>query len=326
MLTSVLVAAFLATGPLTGCSSSVTTSSPPAASGSGPATVAGNRRAAQHEADRLLALVRVPTGATAVDRLPSQLAHSFPVTRPAADSVIDRHRQWQLNQRSAQVLGWLRGRRPAELTPSASWSVSGPEVQITGDSYSAPDRPAWNGAQVQIAVITTKGSSTLIRADALVTWLDPRPLPDRRPGPRLRVTIAGGCPARDRGAVGVTNGGADLADRLLPAPSAGAPTEGLICRYDRANGHRFQLRRTVRLTAARAALVARDVGRISLAHRVNQVRSCTPGDGRSTVIVLAYPGRPDVDLLYSSSGCPTLSNGRIFTEASLLETLQAVGA
>jgi hypothetical protein len=34
-------------------------------------------------------------------------------------------------------------------------------------------------------------------------------------------------------------------------------------------------------------------------------------DGSAAVIVLAYPGRPDVDLWATTSGCTTIANGHI---------------
>jgi len=49
------------------------------------------------------------------------------------------------------------------------------------------------------------GQVSVIRVDAVIVWLDPRPVrsgPGARP---VRVTMAGSCPATDRGVTGVTN-------------------------------------------------------------------------------------------------------------------------
>lgn len=129
-------------------------------------------------------------------------------------------------------------------------------------------------------------------------------------GPRLRVAIATGCPARDAGVRGVSNAPADLADAvdltyaLLPVA---APVAGLVCRYHGLNGPNFTLASSSRLdarAAARLAAMLRPIPRLD-----DAVWHCPWDDASAAVIVLAYPGRPDIDLWYGRTGCRFLTNG-----------------
>jgi hypothetical protein len=138
------------------------------------------------------------------------------------------------------------------------------------------------------------------------------------------VTVAGGCPASDAqpssaarpgaggdGAVafvGVTNHGADLRRRLLPAA---APAAGLECTYYGMNGHSYRLRAVTRLSAAQARHVAAELAAISVSHALGELFGCLLDDGAATVIALNYPGRDDVDVWDALDGCPFVSNGFI---------------
>jgi hypothetical protein len=53
------------------------------------------------------------------------------------------------------------------------------------------------------------------------------------------------------------------------------------------------------------------MARVPLSHADPVVARCVPpGDGSAEVLVLAYPGRPDVDL-FKLDGCGGVSNGYI---------------
>jgi hypothetical protein len=128
----------------------------------------------------------------------------------------------------------------------------------------------------------------------------------------MRVTTTAGCPPKDRGVVGVTNSGADLDQRLLPT---GDPSGGLICEYGARSGMPGnRLTRSVRLSAADAVRVAKRVGGLRLAHEDNEIENCPAGFELNDLVALSYPGRPDVDLWVSPSGCATVSNGHILVE------------
>jgi hypothetical protein len=151
------------------------------------------------------------------------------------------------------------------------------------------------------------------RVDAIDTWLDPVPLRDDAGGPRLRVTVAGGCPKTDEGEAGVSNDGADLDASLLPA---GAPSAGLICYYSGMNGKAFALTRSVPLSAANAARLAVAANASQLSHLDDEHVNCPSDDGSQAVLAFSYSGRTDVDLDYALTGCSWVANGHIVATPS----------
>jgi hypothetical protein len=178
---------------------------------------------------------------------------------------------------------------------------------VTGYEYGGPRSRTWESADLEVSVAPFDGGSVL-RADAMVVWLDPRPVPDNGPGPRLRVTVTGGCPASDTQIIGVRNPGPGLARRLVPA---GRPAAGLECGYYGLNGRPWHLHRTLRLSAAQARRQAGIISRLPLSHTNGGAINCPADDGSAEVIVLAYPGRPDVDLWVLTNGCQSIGNGHI---------------
>ena len=163
----------------------------------------------------------------------------------------------------------------------------------------------------------------ILRADGQVIWLDPVPLRDTSPGPRMRVTVAGGCPHSDAVSTGVpprrayessvANHGADLRRRLLPAA---LPTAGLECRYYGGNGRAFRLRSATRLDAAQARRLAAAMAARPLSHVDGAVINCPFDDGTAEVAALSYPHRSDVDLWIKLNGCTYVSDGYIRTGSS----------
>ena len=165
--------------------------------------------------------------------------------------------------------------------------------------------------------------TSLVRVDAIVIWLDPRPLQDDAAGLRLRVTRHGGCPTSDAHVVGVTNAGSDLDRSLLPS---GQPVGGLICDYVGMNGKANSLLRATRLDADSARRLAAVVDTISLAHTNGGFRSCGMDEGAYSVLVFAYPQRPDVDLWWARGGCQPVSNGHIASPAAAAARADISGA
>jgi hypothetical protein len=211
-----------------------------------------------------------------------------------------------------QAVAWLQAHHPRGLRPDGSASSSGPaEAMLTGYSYAGRSSRAWESADLEVEVAQAGGASVL-RADAVLVWLDPVPLPDSGGGRRVHVGVAGRCPATDKAIAGVTNRGADLRRRLLPT---GVPTAGLECRYYGSNGRPFRLRVQLRLAAVAATRVARSMQRVSLSHTVGGVTSCPMDDGAAEIIALSYAGGPAVDLWVKLNGCRLVANG--FIEAGL---------
>ncbi len=111
---------------------------------------------------------------------------------------------------------------------------------------------------------------------------NPTPPQDDLPGSRLRVTVAGGCPASDRGIVGVSNTRTHLEDKLLPADP---PVNALICRYSGSQGAAYQLAEHHLVAASTARRLADLAGWVQLSYDSrNPVQSCAAGDGTRTVV------------------------------------------
>jgi hypothetical protein len=310
------------TGPIAGsspptsppvASSPIAVSAPVAVSAvstpasSEPASAAANKAAADAEASRLLALAQVPPGATEIAVPPAALSGPIMGT-PATTSLIDHARYWQVPMSFADALAWVKGHPPNTLASGGSMSGTGPDGLSGGYSYQVPDSPGWTQAQLEVGVASAAGGVSDIRADGVAEWFDPVPFQDIAPGPRMRVTVAGGCPATDADDVGVRNTAPDLATMLLPAA---APTSGLMCEYAGLNGKRFGLIKSTAIDVNAAAQLASGVSSSSLSHLDNVEVNCPMDDASITVLVFAYAGRADVDVWYARTGCQSVSNGYI---------------
>ncbi len=268
-------------------------------------TLAGNRELARQQAAWLLSRVRVPDGATALESPPASLS-SPAIGTPSDATVVDSVRSWRIDMPFAQLTAWLQQHRPSGLPsgPVPDGAVSTTDngrLTEVGYAYPGLSSPAWQSAELGIGVAPDGNTASVMRADGQVVYLDPRPVPDSVKGPRLRVTIAGGCPRNDTGIVGVRNSGPGLRQRLLPA---GSPTAGLVCRYASYGGPQWLLRAATRLNAAAAARLARSIARLPVSHTDGGSYRCPLGGDSAEVIALAYPRRSDVDLWVPSYGCP----------------------
>ena len=253
----------------------------------------------QQEAQYLLGLVHLPAGA----RQPSAAPESPPSRLIALDSsAIDTARFWVVSMPYNQVLNWLQAHPPSGL----SLSISEPG---SGFAYSAPPSAAWGSADLAIVVAPEGADLSMIRADAVIDWLASSPLPDSASGLRMRLTVAGGCPASDAHMVGVTNAGADLEGQMLPS---GKPTGALLCTYNGMNGTAYTLETQQALDAAAARNLADSVAQIPVGRAIGVVGcSCPAGFGSAIVVALSYAGRSDVDLWVADSGCSSIANGDI---------------
>ncbi len=246
------------------------------AAGRGAPTAARNRELAEQEAVRLLSLAPVPGEAVPLGSAPRSLPGPAMGT-PGVSSLIDQVRSWRVPMPLSQSLAWLQAHH-------------------------------WQSAELEIAVAPAGSGASIIRADGVVVWLDPSPVPDTMAGPRMRVTVAGGCPGSDAQFAGVSNRGTDLARRLLPAAE---PTAGLQCRYYGMNGLARRLRTATRLNLAAARRVARAMAGLLLSHVDGARVSCPADDGSAEVVALSYPDRADVDLWIKLNGCGGVTNGYI---------------
>jgi hypothetical protein len=191
---------------------------------------------------------------------------------------------------------------------SAVTPLGGPTAGI---GYADPrTSSAWASAELDLGLASgAQPGTSYVRADSIVAWLDVKPLADHARGHRIHLAAANGCPATDRGVVGVHNdAGPDLSEHLLPARP---PDAVLICRYYGGNGNPFALRAARLLRGPGARKLAEEVGNIRLGHLDGAETSCPMDDGAAALVAFAYPAGTDVDLWVKLNGCGGVSNGFI---------------
>ena len=278
-------------------------------------TAAQNRAATRKEAARLLRLARLPAGITPIKGPQRQLSGPA-VGIPQGSSLVDRHRFWRTSMSMAIVFAYLKAHPPSGLDQSGTSSGGTVTGGITseGIAWGEPDRSYAEDLQLDVGLATVRGE-TIIRADGEGNWIDPRPVRDTAPGPRLRVSVAGGCPRSDQGDVGVTNPGPGLDQALLPS---GRPSSALICVYGGLNAKaRLGLARHAVLSADSATRLSRQALRIPLGHTDGGVFNCPMDDGSIDVVAFHYAQGADVDLWYHARGCEDVANGHILAAGSL---------
>jgi hypothetical protein len=146
-------------------------------------------------------------------------------------------------------------------------------------------------------------AAAALAAYAIVTVTSSSPY---TPGkPQIRFTVTDGCPARLARFGDVRPDGPGLGSALVPDQT---PSAGLICTYRPLPRYAAAQHGSVRLPAATARMLSAALARVELTGPPGEV-ACPAATGRFAVIVLSYPGRPDVDVRYLDSGCQTLDNG-----------------
>ena len=275
-----------------------------------------NRKAAEREASHLLMLARLPSGAAQLARAPSPVASGPYMGTPVVGTVVDKSEFWAVPMAYAFLTSWVPAHPPTGLELSG-WADGDEAV-----SYSAKPTPQWQSAELELTQAPLTSSTAVIRVDAIVVWLDPRPLPDGAPGPRVRVDVEASCPRDDAKFVGVANPGADLTTRLLPP---GTPRAGLVCTYDSSSpfdSRTGTLTRTAHFGGGDARPLAEAVSRLPLSHTDPSATSCA-GGGPTAIVAFSYPGRPDVDLWVDLGGCGGgVANGYIVASGDLGELLR----
>ena len=267
-----------------------------------------NKVAAQHEADRLLSLVRLPAGAHGRRTAPAHLDGPALGT-PSVSSLIDRHSFWTVPMSAAGLVSWLGSHPPGgNLTSSGTAQSGGPDFQTSGIGSDDARSAAWESASLELGVIDTTRGHSALRVDAVVVWLDPRPLRDAAGGTRIHFTVADGCPRSDRGSPGVANFGPGLDTALLPTAQ---PTRALLCRYEGLNGNAFTLTGHRLLTGPAATALADRIRRLPLSHPDGGVVNCPNDDGAAGYLAFDYPHHTTVDLEVALGGCSTVANGHI---------------
>src|SRR5260221_5417349 len=128
--------------------------------------------------------------------------------RPAVASVVDRVVGWRVGLPFAAVQAWLSAHPPRGLPSDGSASggnaITG-QTTMTGASYRGPASPAWQSADLEISTAPAGSDASMIRVDAVIVWLDPRPVTSATGAHPVRVTVAGGGPPAHQGGPGVAN-------------------------------------------------------------------------------------------------------------------------
>lgn len=316
----------LTTAPTTTAPNRPTTVAASEKPSSVPPAAAHNFELAADEARRLLSIAHRPPSATPATTGPATLSGPA-VGGLASTSTFDFPSFFTVPMSQAEAATWVSAHPPAGLVVSAHYPGTAPSQvpvrPVIGYRFSEADTSAWTGAGLDVTVAAVDAHTSLWRVEGTATWLDPMPTTDDQSGPRLRVTVAAGCPGSDRNIVGVSNSGIDLSTGLLPSKP---PTEALICSYagslatvqarkangpgspgspDALAGHHL-------ISAATAQHLADLAARVTLAYDSGGlIQSCAGGDGNSAIIAFAYANRPDVDLWLDLASCPEVSNGRI---------------
>jgi hypothetical protein len=284
---------------------------PPALAALSGRTASANRSATRKEAARLLRLAPVPRGARPTTRRGDLTGPALGT--PGTSSLIDLRRIWHVDRPFSSVAAWLQSQDPDHLKQSGTSSSSGPGSRSAGVGWSAPDRVFGTEFTLEVGLSPDRAQGgSILRADGMGIWLDPRPIRVDGHGRRVHVSVAEGCPANDDTTL-VGSSGRDLWTRLLPA---GKPTGGLVCVFDGMNHQPHQgLLRSIRLTAGAASRFASRVARLPLSHDAGEgVHSCPMDDGSEDLVALHYAGRPDVDLHLHVRGCESIDNGRILVD------------
>jgi len=281
-------------------------------------SVTSNKVRAQHEADRLLSLARVPPGAIVVTTAPPRL--SIPAMGPSDPTgLVRRVRFWRVPTSLDATRDWLLAHPPSGLTHSVGSNAGGPAFAVDAEGWEARAIAGATQDEELLFSFTNLGHGSAIRADATVAWLDPRPVRDTIVGSRPRLDLKSGCVRSDARAVSVRNDDdAELSRSLLPAAH---PVRALVCAYTGTNRHpAFRLIRKVVLNRAVAARLAAAVRMLPLAHPDGRGPfSCAADFGTATVLVFGYAGQRDVDLWVDvGSSCAMVRNGVIATRALLI--------
>jgi hypothetical protein len=242
------------------------------------------------------------------------------------ESVASLTGYWRLPLSFPAAERYVAEHPPAGLTQWASSSESSPTAMVHGYGWADTGSASHGELEAGLAPIgdaAAAGGASFLRVDARVEWLDPHPMPDSRPGPRMRLDAGNRCPADDRGLVGVRNPGPDFDRNLVPP---GTPTAGLVCSYAGLNGKRFGLLLQRVLPAGDAARLAGFARRVDLGHLNGGRAHCPMHDGSVTVLMLQYPHRAAANLWLDVRGCSSASNGHVRApgSATLAALMQAV--
>jgi hypothetical protein len=299
------------TVPLTSGVSTAASPAPPPAPEVEPVPIVSPTYAhheAEVEAAHLLSLLAPPSsGARRVSSFSGLAGPGFGT--PLSANLIDDNRIWVVSMTYQQALHYIQTHGPHGFSANGTASSSGPGTQTNSIGYPGPASPYWDQPEAEWTVAKARNGQVGLRADGSDLWVNPTPTRDTQSGPRVRLTLSSACPSS---AHDVDNPGQNLSDEMVPA---GQPTTGLVCWYRGANAPPAPVRQA--LSAEQAQRAAASARSLQLGNTGGGVTSCPAGFGGAALVVLAYPGHPDVDLYWADSGCESVDNGQITTGGGL---------
>ena len=253
-----------------------------------------------------------PAGAIRVDHAPSAHIAGGPPSSAAATHFIYTTRYWTVSQPYESVKTSISGRVPHGLVRGDYGYGGGPD--FTTSEYEFEDRrpsPAFEDAQLEISIVSISPNVTGLRADGTAIWLSSEPTRVTETGPRLHLTIAGGCPRSLAVYKDVSNDRRpELLRRMLPSAS---PVAGLTCLYKPATSSELSpevLTTFKQLDAAAARTLQRQISAIPVGSPGVVAMSC-PYYRATEILVFRYPDSTEIDIWHSMVCGGSYDNGFI---------------
>jgi len=182
----------------------------------GPGHHDPNYSIATAEVRHLVQLVNLPPGATQVQDAPIEELSAGPVTGRTGNFIFATG-WWTVPASVDSTISWILQHPPAGLMLlSSQGTVSTPKYVLHLIEFKGSGAHAYQDVELEISVEKMLGHS-VVRADGKAVWLTSSVTRDSRTGPRLRLTIAGGCPSSLGGYHDIVNPPSpDLDSRLIP--------------------------------------------------------------------------------------------------------------
>jgi hypothetical protein len=155
----------------------------------GPTNAAAARTAAQ----RVLAQLTLPPGATRSQVDPSGSALANPGFSVATPDLVDLHKFWRVPGDPETVYNWITAHPPpgSKLTVHGGGGTNGVmQVWVAGFSFLPPSMRGAPSEMLVVELTQAHGGGTALRADGQVVWLFERPASERIPNGVRAVMIS----------------------------------------------------------------------------------------------------------------------------------------
>lgn len=153
-----------------------------------------NRSAAQHDAGRLLALVRLPAGATSFAG--AGLLRQ-PYARPATSELVDLHRTWRVPAPLDGVVSFVQQHRPPGSRSDGSGEAGGPGTPANEElTFAFPPLRGITMRELALTAVSLGPRTTGLRVDAEEVWVATRPPSERIPAGVREVDVVSRYPRK----------------------------------------------------------------------------------------------------------------------------------